>query len=174
FNLFGKESSRKYFSWCSTDELSSSFEITAKIPSGEPENTIYAISSNLQILFFIKSGNSLKTAFDCYIQTNSDWSSRQSAVYTSSGTKSPLNDLIRLFNKDKLTHNKISRKEIFNSEFGNTDSIPFQNYAFSHLCEINFLNYYSVFAEAEASLSHKKNKGDTLGISLTLGGKITY
>ena len=174
FNLFGKESSRKYFSWYSTDELSSSFEITAKIPSGEPENTIYAISSYLQILFFIKSGNSLKTAFDCYIQTNSDWSSRQSAVYTSSGTKSPLNDLIRLFNKDKLTHNKISRKEIFNSEFGNTDSIPFQNYAFSHLCEINFLNYYSVFAEAEASLSHKKNKGDTLGISLTLGGKITY
>ncbi|MCQ2585713.1 MAG: DNA polymerase IV [Treponema sp.] len=174
FNLFGKESLRKYFSWYSTDELSSSFEITVKTPSGEPENTLYSISSYLQILFYIKSGNSLKTAFDYYIQTNSDWSSRQTAVYTSPGNKSPLNDLIRLFNKEKLKGNKISRKEIFNSEFGNTDSTPFQNYAFSHLCEINFLSYYSIFAEAETSFSHKKNKGDTLGISLTLGGKITY
>jgi len=174
FNLFGSESSRKLFSWYKTDETASSLEVTVKTPSGEPENTIYSFSAYLQMVFYIKSGNSLKTAGDLFIQTNGDWTSRQTGIYSSTVNKSPLDSVVRLMANNKISETKISRKETFNAEFGKTEEINYQSYSFLHHCEVSFLTNYSVYTDAEASFIHKKNKGDTLGISLTLGGKITY
>lgn len=174
FNLFGKESSRQFFKWYSTDELTSSLEVITKTPFNEKENTLFSLSAYIQAMFFIKTGSSLKTATDCFIQTNSDWVTRQTVVFASQGKKSPLESLITLFEKDIKTEKNILRKETFNSEFGKSASETYESFAISHSCEVRFKKYYSVYTEAETSFMHKKNKGDTLGISLTLGGKMTY
>lgn len=174
-NLFGSKNLLHKTSWFESDEYSSSFDLNIKHPRNDSQNIIYSISLYNQALFYINSDSSLKGAVDFSIDSKIDWHTKGSLVYISRGNRSPLASIISFFIKSKNNEEPvISRKETLNIDFGKSTDTGFANFDFYHTCEVNFLKNYSIYATAGTNLSITEKKACSLGIDLTLGGKINF
>lgn len=180
FNIFGKESNLKLFSWYEDDEFLNSFKLQIYHPSDSPEKLSYAVSYYGQAFMYIDNNNSLKTAADITVNKDSSnnltlWDCTGSAVYSWKGEKSLIASFIQIFiPEENKADFSILRKESLNGTFGVSEAGNFQTIVIAHNCDVNFKKYYSVYSDTALSYTHKKSQGHTLAIDLTIGGKVTF
>ncbi|MCQ2598106.1 MAG: DNA polymerase IV [Treponema sp.] len=174
FNLFGQESSRKIFDWYNTDEFTSSVETILKFPKTSPKNLTASLSLYGQALFYINNDSSLKTSGDLILSSGSEWETRLSTIFTSIGKQSILASLTELLIPDSSEKKTILRKESLNIDLGKNESGLFSRFDLSHNCEVTFEKYYSLYTTGELTYNHYDTRNDQIGVTLSLGIKISY
>jgi len=174
-NLFGSTGFLPIFKWYKQEEIISSLTGIVKFPTDQPSNTTYSVDCYNQIILFIKDSSTLKNIFDFDISTDLNWNLKNQTVWSRKAKSSLLEPLVGLFVKDTSDFNyKITRKDSFNLEFGIKDKINTQKYEYSHTVEMNFRKFYTLSSSMGTSFNHIQNKGDSLNMNLSIGGKMEF
>jgi DNA polymerase-4 len=191
-NCFGALSATPFFLWYEQDEFISSLSVTAKIPVGAPDansaarNTI-TTTGYAQSTFYVKDGNSLRTALDITLTALNTWNGSVSAAWNRASNSAPYKALFGIFSSSiKRESIKLTRSDTISfsmhafpkntlNEARLGDSDFKYAFAFNHREEIALIKYVSLFIFAGGAWNYDTRLKTTLfEIPAGLGGKIVF
>ncbi len=174
-NNFGSDSILHLFDCYKQEELISSITGIIKIPSDSPENTSYQLTAYLQALFMINDKATLTTAIDGSIETNYNWTTHGTAIYSRpSETSFVLNLAQFIVPRLKTIDFTITRKDILNIQIGTTNQQNKQSYTYQHNVDHKFLSYFSFSTGIGGTYTFTENQANNLAINLNLGIKAEF
>lgn len=174
-NNFGSDSFYPLFTWYEQDEVITSLTGILKVPDDRPENTTWMLSGYIQLLIFINSTDTLKTALDGSFETNNDYSGRATFIWQRKGNTTPAVELVKFIAKKAArTDFSISRKETLNLEFSKSDKIRKQVYSFAHSVEAKFLKHYTLSTGIGIDFKYFSNSANLLSLNFSIGGKAEF
>lgn len=174
-NCFGSQSSIQLFDWYEQDEIMGNITCLFKFPQGTEKAASYSITAYEQLLFYITTNATLKAAFDLSVDSNKNWNTKATSIWSRPGTESIIADLItlKMQNQEKLDI-KITRKEIVNISLGQSDKKFKQKYDYTHSTDFNFLQYYTLTTGIGTTVISTQKAATNVGMTLSLGGKIEF
>ena len=174
-NNFGRDSFYPVFYWYEQDEIITSLTGILKVPEDIPENATWLISGYIQVLLFINSTDTLKTALDGSLETNADYSGKATLIWQRKGNTTPAVEIAKLVSKKAAeTDFFISRKEILNVELSKYSEIKKQVYSFSHSVEAKFLRHYTLSTGLGIDFKYYSNSANLLTMTFSIGGKAEF
>ena len=175
FNNFGRDSFNPIFSWYEQDEVITSLTAIMKVPDDLPENTTYQISGYIQLLLFINSTDTLKTALDGSFETNADYSGKTTIIWQRKGQTTPAVELVKFFSKKAAELDfSISRKETLNIEISKASEVRKQVYSYAHSVEAKFLQHYTLSTGLGIDFKYFSNSANLLSLTFSIGGKAEF
>ena len=175
FNNFGRDSFNPIFSWYEQDEVITSLTAIMKVPDDLPENTTYQISGYIQLLLFINSTDTLKTALDGSFETNADYSGKTTIIWQRKGQTTPAVELVKFFSKKAAELDfSISRKETLNIEISKASEVRKQVYSYAHSVEAKFLQHYTLSTGLGIDFRYFSNSANLLSLTFSIGGKAEF
>lgn len=172
-NNFGSLSQKRIFNWFKQEELITSLSGIVKVPADLPENTTFQVSAYIQLLFLIDNKKTLSTALDYSIDSNIDWATHASVIYSRPGKTSFITTLIDLITRKKLDIS-ITRKDSFTAEISQKERINLQKYYYNHGTDYEFLRYFTITTGIGALFDYTQNKASNFGLEFSIGGKAEF
>ena len=176
-NNFGRTSLNKTFTWFRQEELTTSLSAILKLPATDMQNYRLKIQAFSQLILYITDKSNLTEVFDFAIENNADWNLRDTITYSRPSKTSLIADFACLIIPDinKNSSNfSVSRKDSLTFEIGQIEKNLRQKYEYNHTVTVNFMEYYSLFAELDGKLMLNQKTADRLNLSLTLGAKAEF
>lgn len=172
-NNFGSLSIHHIFDWFKQEELITSLSGLVKVPADLPENTTFQITAYIQLLLLIDNKNTISTALDYSIDSNLDWFSHASIIYSRPGKTSIITSLIDMAAKKDLNI-AIIRKDSFTAEISESNKECKQKYYYNHITDYEFLKYFTITTGLGGFFDYTENKASNLGLEFSLGGKLEF
>lgn len=174
-NCFGSQSITKLFNWYEQDEILGNLTFLIKMPQNSELKPMFTITAYEQVLFYVSTNNTLKTGLDLAFDSELNWNTKTTIIWSRPGKTSIISDLIkeRMTDKDSVEI-KIQRKEIFNTSVGQTEKKLKQKYDFTHSTDFNFLQYYTLSTGVGVTVISTQNVATNAGLTLSIGGKIEF
>lgn len=174
-NNFGTNAKKPLADWFESDEYLSSFTGAVKIPAKEFNKLIYSISWYNQFLIYISKNASINSALDLQIETNDNWNTKATAIYSRPGKTSFLVDLAKFLipSAQAITFG-IIQKDTANIQIGKNTNQYFQQYDYLHTTSLSFLKNYSVNCGLGGTFTWHQVQASSLALTLSLGGKMQF
>ena len=174
-NLFGTNSTLKYFDWYKQEEYTGFVSAVVKFAPGSNTSPSFQISSGEILTFFIMDANSLNINTDFYIDNYINWSFKTSAVWSRKTQNSLLLELTHLCWKDSATLDlspKVS--DSFSISLSTQNKTHKEIYSYLRSSEITFLTNFNLTSAAGLSFGFEQGKTFRLGLNYELGLKIQF
>lgn len=174
-NLLGAKGKLKLIKEFNQDEYTSFFTGIIKIPNKEIEKTTCAVSWYGSLLLYKNNKDTLKTGMDFTLSSNLDWKFRATAIWSYEGENTILLKIPEfIFKNTDFSDKEIIRKETLNITLSDENNINSQLFQLNHSCEMKLLKNYTITAGAGMNLKFTESSATTLGLELSLGGKLNF
>jgi len=174
-NNLGKDSINGFFNWFNQEEIISNLTGIVKVPSDAPESTTYQLSAYIQALFLITDKSTLTTALDGSFETNLNWSTHGTVIYSRPTDVSFILDFARfLVPYLKTIDFETTAKDLFNIQISTTNNQNKQSYSYQHTLDHKFLEYFTVSTGIGGTFTYLQNQASSFELGFKLGVKAEF
>ncbi|MCQ2610674.1 MAG: DNA polymerase IV [Treponema sp.] len=183
FNIFSANGAFPILKCFEQDEYTASLQYALKIPRTDPGQVRHNVNAYVLANFYVNQNDILKTAASFSFEDKDSWSVRLNAGYKRSSNFTPILAFIKLFAKKAdfskvgLTRTDSIAVTLSSTLSGNstdTKVTQYQSYEYIHQLDMALTNFATIYTGFDTSFTWTKDRICTLGLEITLGGKLQF